>query len=94
MPDTVPKPEHELLNALRKGHKRVSIFLVNGIKLTGSIQSFDSYTVYLHGATGSQVIYKHAISTVSEDHGRRQNFGREERTEYPERRARPGDGVP
>ena len=39
MPDTVPKPEHEFLNALRKEHKRVSVFLVNGIKLTGRIES-------------------------------------------------------
>jgi host factor-I protein len=91
MPDNVPKPEHEFLNALRKEHKHVSIFLVNGIKLTGNIQSFDSYTVYLNGATGSQVIYKHSISTVSEYGGRRQDSERQER---PDRRPRPGRRVP
>ncbi|BBQ02800.1 hypothetical protein BSFA1_79280 (plasmid) [Burkholderia sp. SFA1] len=94
MPDTVPKPKHDFLNALRKEQKRVSVFLVNGIKLTGNIESFDSYTVQLHETTGSQVIYKHSISTVSEDHGRPQTSAREGRTEHPDRRARPGRRVP
>jgi host factor-I protein len=91
MPDTVPKTEHEFLNALRKEHKRVSVFLVNGIKLTGRIESFDSYTVCLNAATGPQVIFKHSISTVSEDRGRPQNSERHER---PDRRPRPGQKVP
>lgn len=91
MPDTVPKPEHEFLDSLCKEHKRVSIFLVNGIKLTGNIQSFDSYTVYLNGVTGSQVIYKHSISTVSEDHVRPLTSDRQER---PERRPRTGRKAP
>ncbi|WP_445343874.1 RNA chaperone Hfq [Caballeronia temeraria] len=64
--------------------------MVNGIKLTGNIQSFDSYTVYLNGVTGSQVIYKHSISTVIEDHGRRLTSDRQDR---PERRPRPARRV-
>ena len=50
------------LNALRKERIPVSIFLVNGIKLQGQIESFDQY-VLLKNAV-SQMVYKHAISTV------------------------------
>lgn len=51
------------LNALRKERVPVSIYLVNGIKLQGQIESFDQFVVLLKN-TVSQMIYKHAISTV------------------------------
>lgn len=51
------------LNALRKDHTPVSIFLVNGIKLQGRVDSFDQYVVMLKN-TVSQMVYKHAISTI------------------------------
>ena len=51
------------LNALRKERVPVSIFLVNGIKLQGQIESFDQFVVLLRN-TVSQMVYKHAISTV------------------------------
>lgn len=51
------------LNALRKERIPVSIFLVNGIKLQGQIDSFDQYVVLLKNAV-NQMVYKHAISTV------------------------------
>jgi host factor-I protein len=51
------------LNALRKEHIPVSIYLVNGIKLQGQIESFDQYVVLLRN-TVTQMVYKHAISTV------------------------------
>lgn len=51
------------LNALRKEKVPVSIFLVNGIKLQGQIDSFDQYVVLLKN-TVNQMVYKHAISTV------------------------------
>jgi host factor-I protein len=51
------------LNALRKERISVSIFLVNGIKLQGQIESFDQYVVLLRNAV-NQMVYKHAISTV------------------------------
>jgi len=51
------------LNALRRERVPVSIYLVNGIKLQGTIESFDQYVVVLRNAV-SQMIYKHAISTV------------------------------
>ncbi len=51
------------LNALRKERVPVSIYLVNGIKLQGQIESFDQFAVLLKN-TISQMVYKHAISTI------------------------------
>ena len=59
------------LNLLRKEHVPVSIYLVNGIKLQGQIESFDQYVVLLRN-TVTQMVYKHAISTVVP--GRAVNF--------------------
>ena len=52
-----------LLNLLRKEHVPVAIYLVNGIKLQGFVESFDQFVVLLRNNV-SQMIYKHAISTV------------------------------
>ena len=51
------------LNALRKERVPVSIYLVNGIKLQGQVESFDQFVVLLKN-TVSQLVYKHAISTI------------------------------
>src|SRR5271155_4104037 len=51
------------LNTLRKEHVQVSIYLVNGIKLQGQVESFDQFVVLLKN-TVSQMVYKHAISTI------------------------------
>ncbi len=51
------------LNELRKEKVPVSIFLVNGIKLHGVVDSFDQYVVMLKNSI-TQMVYKHAISTV------------------------------
>jgi len=51
------------LNSLRKDYVPVAIFLVNGIKLQGHIESFDQYVIMLKNTT-CQMVYKHAISTV------------------------------
>ena len=51
------------LNALRKERVPVSIYLVNGIKLQGTIDSFDQFVVLLKNSV-NQMVYKHAISTV------------------------------
>jgi host factor-I protein len=51
------------LNALRRERVPVAIYLVNGIKLQGQIESFDNFVVLLKNSV-SQMIYKHAISTV------------------------------
>ncbi len=55
--------QDNFLNILRKDHTPVSIFLVNGIKLQGKIDSFDQYVIMLKN-TVSQMVYKHAISTI------------------------------
>ena len=51
------------LNSLRKGKIPVSIYLVNGIKLQGQVESFDQYVVLLRN-TVTQMVYKHANSTI------------------------------
>ena len=55
--------QEPFLNTLRKERIPVSIYLVNGIKLQGQIESFDQFVVLLKNSV-SQMIYKHAISTV------------------------------
>ena len=51
------------LNACRKERVPVSIYLISGIKLQGQIESFDQFVILLRNAV-SQMVYKHAISTV------------------------------
>ncbi len=55
--------QEPFLNALRKEKIPVSIFLVNGIKLQGQIDSFDQFVILLKSAV-SQMVYKHAVSTI------------------------------
>lgn len=51
------------LNALRKERIPVAIYLVNGIKLQGQVDSFDQYVILLKN-TVNQMVYKHAVSTI------------------------------
>ena len=51
------------LNALRKEKIPVAIYLVNGIKLQGQVDSFNQYVIILRN-TINQMVYKHAISTI------------------------------
>ena len=55
--------QDSFLNVLRREHVLVSIYLGNGIKLQGQVESFDQYVVLLKN-TVTQMVYKHAISTV------------------------------
>ena len=55
--------QEPFLNALRKERVPVSIYLVNGIKLQGQVESFDQFVVLLRN-TVNQMVYKHAISTI------------------------------
>lgn len=55
--------QEPFLNALRRERVPVSVYLVNGIKLQGQVESFDQFVVLLKNSV-SQMIYKHAISTV------------------------------
>ncbi|MGY9005035.1 MAG: RNA chaperone Hfq [Alphaproteobacteria bacterium] len=52
------------LNSVRKDKAPVTVFLVNGVKLQGIITWFDNFSVLLRRDTHSQLVYKHAISTV------------------------------
>ncbi len=58
--------QNPFLNALRTQKIPVSIFLVNGIKLQGSIKSFDNFVIILCSGSDKpeQMVYKHAISTI------------------------------
>jgi host factor-I protein len=61
--DKAQKIQEPFLNALRKERIPVSIFMKNGIKLQGTIVGFDQYIVMLKNVS-TQLVYKHAISTV------------------------------
>jgi len=52
------------LNAVRKQKISLTIFLINGVKLTGIVTSFDNFCVLLRRDGHSQLVYKHAISTI------------------------------
>lgn len=69
--------QEPFLNALRRERIPVSIFLVNGIKLQGQIESFDQFVVLLKNSV-SQMIYKHAISTVVPSRNVRISLGDED----------------
>ena len=58
-----PSLQDPFLNTLRREKIPVSIYLVNGIKLQGLVESFDQFVVLLKN-TVSQMVYKHAISTI------------------------------
>ena len=57
--------QNDFFNAARKDRTNVTVFLSNGKKLVGRIKSFDKFTVLLESHYGQQIIFKHAISTVS-----------------------------
>ena len=60
-----PNLQDNFLNAARKQRQEVSIFLINGIKMTGHIQSFDNYVILMSSSNkGPQLVYKHAVSTI------------------------------
>jgi len=53
-----------LLNHVRKNKTAVTVFLVNGVKLQGIITSFDNFSLLLRRDAHSQLVYKHAVSTI------------------------------
>ena len=72
MADTKPAPQNiqdAFLNTVRRERDTVTIYLMNGAKLTGRIKSFDKFSVLLESGPQEQLIFKHAISTIS--HARR-----------------------
>ena len=57
------------LNNLRKDRINITIYLMGGVKLTGKIRSFDKFSVVLESGNLEQLIFKHAISTISVPRG-------------------------
>jgi len=62
--------QDNFLNSARKERANVTIYLMSGVKLTGRIKSFDKYSLILEAGSQEQLIFKHAISTVSLPRGR------------------------
>ena len=57
--------QNDFFNAVRREKTQVTVFLTNGKKLVGRIKSFDKFTLLLESHYGQQIIFKHAISTVT-----------------------------
>ena len=64
MADRSQSLQDQFLNAVRKQKIPLTVFLVNGVKLTGVVTSFDSFCVLLRRDGSAQLVYKHAISTI------------------------------
>lgn len=64
MPERGQNLQDIFLNTVRKQKISLTIFLVNGVKLTGVVTSFDNFCVLLRRDGHSQLVYKHAISTI------------------------------
>jgi host factor-I protein len=69
MSDGKPAPQNiqdAFLNTVRREKTTVTIYLVNGAKLTGRIRSFDKFSLLLEAGPHEQLVFKHAISTISQ----------------------------
>lgn len=64
MGDKANNLQDVFLNAIRKSKTPVTMFLINGVKLQGVITWFDNFSVLLRRDGHSQLVYKHAISTI------------------------------
>ena len=68
MSDGKPAPQNiqdAFLNTVRRDKSTVTVYLVNGAKLLGKIRSFDKFSVLVESGSQEQLIFKHAISTIS-----------------------------
>ena len=64
MATKAPGLQDRFLNAVRREKTQVTMFLVNGVKLSGIVTSFDAFCVLLRRDAQTQLVYKHAISTI------------------------------
>jgi host factor-I protein len=94
--DTRPAPQNiqdAFLNTVRRERDTVTIYLMNGAKLTGRIKSFDKFSVLLESGAQEQLIFKHAISTIQ--HARRSSGElRTTSAQEPATGEQPPDGSP
>jgi host factor-I protein len=89
--------QESFLEKLINKQTPVNIFLVNGIRLSGTIRSYDQWVVLLDSPTGMQTIYKHSVSTIqdSEHRGPQRSFPQTRSSDgtrpnnYPRRRVTP-----
>lgn len=77
--------QDSFLNSARKDRSNVTIYLMSGVKLTGRIKSFDKYSVVLEAGSQEQLIFKHAISTVSLPRGGGRDYHYSQRPTSQER---------
>lgn len=86
-----PSPQSDFLNTARKERRPVEVYLLNGVRLVGSIASFDRFMVVLSASGGMQAIYKSAISTIQLQGPVRQSGARMRpaRDEAPNKEAAP-----
>ena len=77
MADRLPNLQDLFLNTVRKQKISLTIFLVNGVKLTGVVTSFDNFCVLLRRDGHSQLVYKHAITTIMPSQPVNMNDGEE-----------------
>ena len=89
---TLQNVQDAFLNTIRKDRINVTIYLIGGVKLTGKIRSFDKFSVVLESGNLEQLIFKHAISTVSVPRGAIQHHhGHHQQQQAP---APPSTGAP
>jgi host factor-I protein len=65
MDDDSGNLQNDFFNAVRRNRSVVAVFLANGKRLVGRVKAFDRFTILLEGQYGEQMVFKHAISTVS-----------------------------
>jgi host factor-I protein len=83
------------LNNLRRDRVNVTIYLMGGVKLTGKIRSFDKFSLVLESGNLEQLIFKHAISTISVPRGSFHHGPREGYQQHPDRSsAAPASSAP
>jgi len=78
---TLQNVQDAFLNNIRRDRINVTIYLIGGVKLTGRIRSFDKFSVVLESGNLEQLIFKHAISTVSVPRGSLQHARQETQTQ-------------
>ena len=70
MSETVKDAQQEFLDAMTVNGKAVWVFLINGIKLSGTIAGVDTHVIFVRSPGGILMVYKHAIATVCEPYTR------------------------
>ena len=87
MSDGKPAPQNiqdAFLNTVRREKTTVVVYLLNGAKLTGRIRSFDKFSVLLESGAHEQLIFKHAISTISQNRRSSGELRSQSTADYPQ----------